>query len=238
MNKHIHVQAHRGASLERRENSLESFQRALEIGADSIELDIHLLQDGMLTVYHDFYVPVSFKEKKFVCELQGKEMQTLGAPTLPEVFEQLKILGSSKLLWLDLEIKYLENNTQSPKREAIADAVLRAVSLHWELSRTRFRSFDWNILKVFQKSVPTFQTIPLVGKEESDLLKALELQPEWIAPHFSVINERVISWFHRSGVKLMPYTVNSLSEWKKLSDWGVDGITTDDPRGLLQFLGK
>jgi len=236
MNQYLHVQAHRGASLEKRENSLESIQRAVEIGADSIEIDVHLLRDGTLIVFHDFFLPGS-KKRQFICEQDLSEIRSLRAPTLSEVFELVKSIPS-RLLWLDLEIKYLEGNPQSPEREKFVEAVLKNVSLSWDLNRTRFRSFDWKILKLFHETVSTFQTIPLLGREETDFSGALELQPEWIAPYFGTLNEKTISWAKRSGVKLMPYTVNSISEWKKLIDWGVQGITTDDPRGLLTFIGR
>lgn len=238
MNQHLHVQAHRGASLEKRENSLESIERALEIGADSIEIDIHLLEDGNLIVFHDFFISAPTGKKRPVCEFNASEMQELGFPTLSEVFELLRKNPCSQLLWLDIEVKYLEKNAKTSTRQRVVDEVLRNVSLNWELSRTKFRSFDWNLLRLFHQMVPTFQTIPLIGKEEGDLKKALELQPEWLAPHVDLCTEKTISWAHGSGVKLMPYTVNSFSQWKKLAEWGIDGITTDDPRGLLQFLGR
>jgi glycerophosphoryl diester phosphodiesterase len=50
----VHVQAHRGASADRIENTLAAFQRAIEIGATSVELDVHVTRDGHLVVYHDF----------------------------------------------------------------------------------------------------------------------------------------------------------------------------------------
>ena len=236
MNQYLHVQAHRGASLEKKENSIESIQRAAELGVDSIEIDVHLLRDGMITVFHDFFLPGS-ANSQFICDQNTSTMRDFGAPTLPDVFECLKSM-SSRLLWLDIEVKYLEGNPHSPEREKIVDSVLKAVSFNWELNRTRFRSFDWKLLKVFHKSVATFQTIPLLGRNENDFSKVLELQPEWIAPYFGTLNDKTVAWAKRAGVKLMPYTVNSPTDWKKIMDWGVQGVTTDDPRALLEFLGR
>lgn len=237
MNPNLHVQAHRGASIEKRENSLESIERALDLGADSIEIDIHLLKDGSLAVFHDFYLPSSGKPK-FIGEMTSWEMKSLGAPELSQVFQLLKSKSSSKILWLDLEIKYSEKNPESPERVKLANSVLDCVSSNWKLSSTRFRSFDWKILKEFQKSISSIFTIPLLERGESDFSKVLDLQPEWIAPYFGDLNQEQITKAHQFGVKLMPYTVNDPSDWKKLSDWGVDGITTDNPQGLLRVLGR
>ncbi len=47
------VVAHRGASAQRPENTMEAYRRAVEVGADAIELDVHLTSDGQLAVIHD-----------------------------------------------------------------------------------------------------------------------------------------------------------------------------------------
>lgn len=47
------VVAHRGASAQLPENTMEAYRRAVELGADAIELDVHLTQDGQLAVIHD-----------------------------------------------------------------------------------------------------------------------------------------------------------------------------------------
>lgn len=54
MSNTFHVQAHRGACAEYLENTLPAFARAIEVGADSIELDVHMTKDGHLVLYHDF----------------------------------------------------------------------------------------------------------------------------------------------------------------------------------------
>lgn len=217
---------------------MESIQRAVELGADSIEIDIHLLKDETLSVFHDFHVPAS-TAPKFIGDLTVWEMKKIGAPTLLEVFGLLKSFPSSNLLWLDLELKYLEGHPSSPEREKLVEAVLDCVSMNWQLNRTKFRSFDWKILKCFQaKSVSSVQTIPLLGKTDGDFNEALKLQTEWLAPHVDMLDEKRVSWAHRLGLKIMPYTVNFPADWKKLAGWGVDGITTDDPEGLLQFLER
>ena len=50
---HPEIIAHRGASHERPENTLPAFTRAVELGADGVELDVHLTADGALVVHHD-----------------------------------------------------------------------------------------------------------------------------------------------------------------------------------------
>ena len=51
--KPIEIIAHRGASRDRPENTIAAFTRALDLGADGVELDVHLRSDGVLVVHHD-----------------------------------------------------------------------------------------------------------------------------------------------------------------------------------------
>jgi glycerophosphoryl diester phosphodiesterase len=55
----IEIIAHRGASRERPENTIAAFARALDLGADGVELDVHLRSDGVLVVHHDAIAQVS-----------------------------------------------------------------------------------------------------------------------------------------------------------------------------------
>lgn len=48
--------AHRGYSQKYPENTSISFQKAKELGADGVELDVHMTSDGILVIHHDYYV--------------------------------------------------------------------------------------------------------------------------------------------------------------------------------------
>ena len=52
----IKLVAHRGHSEKFPENTLAAFKAARDLGADAIELDVHLTQDGQLVIHHDYYL--------------------------------------------------------------------------------------------------------------------------------------------------------------------------------------
>ncbi|MBI2467463.1 MAG: ABC transporter permease subunit [Candidatus Rokubacteria bacterium] len=87
--------AHRGASHEEPENTLRAFERAVERGADLIELDVHLSRDGAVVVIHDERVEQTTSGRGAVRELTLAELSRLDAgrgeriPTLAEVVERL-----------------------------------------------------------------------------------------------------------------------------------------------------
>jgi glycerophosphoryl diester phosphodiesterase len=72
--------AHRGASRECRENTLPAFARALELGADGIELDVHASSDGVIVVHHDFVPRAEPPTPKLagrpIAELTARELRS------------------------------------------------------------------------------------------------------------------------------------------------------------------
>ena len=81
------VVAHRGGSALGPENSLENFQKALELGVDAIELDIHQSADGHLMVIHDISLKRTHGVDKRVDELDLTALQGYGVPTLQEAID-------------------------------------------------------------------------------------------------------------------------------------------------------
>lgn len=96
------VWAHRGASGYCPENTLAAFQKAVDLGADGVELDIHLTKDGALVVTHDESIDRVSDHKGRVCDYTLDELKSfdfsygnmayegIQIPTMGEVFELLK----------------------------------------------------------------------------------------------------------------------------------------------------
>ncbi len=88
--------AHRGASAYEPENTLRAFRRAIELGADMSELDLHLSKDGALVVMHDYSVQQTTNGHGSISELTLDELQQLDAgegeriPTLQQVIDLVR----------------------------------------------------------------------------------------------------------------------------------------------------
>jgi|LakMenEpi03Aug12_release.lakeMendotaPanAssembly.Ray.scaffolds.fasta_scaffold28245_10 glycerophosphoryl diester phosphodiesterase len=249
MSKTIHVQAHRGASYEKTENTLEAFKTALEIGADSIELDVHLSSDGVPFVFHDFVIsPEKTEGLQRSCpikELSFDEITSLKwksgrspIPSLEEVFKELSKLDTAGFSWLDIELKR-EPNSLVPATEVFVSKVIQLVNRFWKLEKATFRSFDFDLLKEIKSQCSSARITALIDEKNRDFSKIIsELKPNWIAPYFKTLSEEKIRIAHQLGVKVMPYTVNEQQDWEKLINWGVDGMTTDKPRALLDYIKR
>ncbi len=110
---------HRGSSGQARENTIESFRRALEAGLDGLELDLHRTRDGVLVVYHDFDLA-----GQPIAEMEWPLLQQQ-APWMPRI-EQVLELAEEFPAWLNLELK--SQPGPSDGRETLLAQVLRAWS--------------------------------------------------------------------------------------------------------------
>lgn len=249
MSPSFHVQAHRGASLEQKENTLESVVCAALMGVNSIEVDLQLTSDSVPILFHDFSVSpkdtLNQSQSRLVSELSFEALMSiewkdkrLQVPTLESVFKKLQTMNLKEFQWLDIEIKIQRGIKDADRKELMVEKALWVVQEHWDLKRTAFRSFDWEILKRLKEKSPQARIIPLLEKNEGDYQKALKIGSEWIAPCISTLQKENLKGAHQAGVKVMPYTVNEPQKWSQLIEWGVDGVTTDNPRALLEFLKK
>lgn len=247
MKQRLHVQAHRGASLEAYENTVESIVQAVKLGAHSVECDIQLLKDHHCVVFHDFFIqPQQTKNdtrELFISNLTWSELKavqwkepSLKIPLLQEVLAALKKIKIPQEFWLDCELKYDVRNPESPPREAILNHFMACIENFWSWNHTVVRSFDWEILELLAMKNPKIRRIPLLDRRSPDFVGAQKMSSGWIAPPKEIVTEEQVSALQKAGFELMVYTANEPQDWQRLLDLGVGGITTDDPRGLLKFV--
>lgn len=220
MLKNFEVQAHRGASKTAKENTLEAFLKAQQIGCDSIEMDLHLTSDGEVVVMHDFL----WQGKPIIQQtsLQGQFL------LLKTVFQALK-----PTIILDLELKRDPAHPDwSAAPKVFVHHLVQLVHSEWK-GPVRVRSFDSLLLQELKLQAPKLERVALVEDGASWESAVSSTDPQWIAPYYRSVNAERVKWAHSKGLKVMPYTVNDPATWKTLLSLGVDGITTDDPAALM-----
>ncbi|MFD1957733.1 glycerophosphodiester phosphodiesterase family protein [Paenibacillus thailandensis] len=144
------VSGHRGYKARYPENTLLAFQRALEIGVDMLEFDLHMTKDGHIVVIHDHTVDRTTNGTGEVGELTLRELKELDAggwfgpafeglkiPTLEELCELLQ--GYPDVL-LNVEIK------RGPRAKATADAAVATLDRYGYMPRSVFVCFDADVL--------------------------------------------------------------------------------------------
>ena len=233
------VIAHRGASGHAPENTLAAFQRAVELGAQFIETDLHLTRDARFVAIHDDVVQRTTNGKGRVRDLTLNELRELDAgkwfdrdfsgekvPTLEEVLE----FGRAQDVVFYLEIKF--------ERDWGMDrALVAALQAADAAPRTVVISFDAAAVDEVRRRDTSLMTGLLVEDPRVDALKAAtDAGARQICVRYDQISHELCSRARRAGLPLVTWTVNEADEMRAAIGIGVDGIMTDLPDRLRALL--
>ncbi|MCL9806505.1 glycerophosphodiester phosphodiesterase [Flavobacterium amniphilum] len=215
---------HRGAKGHVAENTIESFLKAFELGADGIELDVHLSADGEAVVIHDETVDRTIKNAAgFVKDFTVDEFKKLGIPTLVEVFH---ILPEDKLL--NIEIK------DPLATKIVVEEIGKILRLgEIQLQNILVSSFAWPILKEVKELNSLIRIGVLTeGDPEAALVFAKEISAFSIHPFFGSLNGDFVGKAKQNGFQIHTWTVNSSEDITFVRNLGVDAIISDFPDRL------
>ena len=241
--------AHRGASAAAPPNTLAAFKKAVELGADGIEFDVHFSADGVPVVIHDFTVDATTDGSGRVADLTLAQLKQLDAgtrfdpaftgeriPTLDEVLEAVSgRRGWGGELLLNVELK-----TTSPGDNGLERAVITLVEQHSLSRRVLFSSFNPFSLRRAKRIAPH---IPVGLLYDQGL--SLPLRRAWLAflaphearhPHYKMVDARYMAWARRRGYRVNTWTVDDPAEMRRLVGLGVNGIITNVPDVLRSVL--
>ena len=212
--------AHRGASREAPENTIAAFRRAQQLGADGIELDVHLTTDGVLVVHHDAMPRASPSPKlagKALHELSWSEVALFrvnGAP-IPRLEEVLDAVGSSLNIYCELK---------GAGTTAAACALLAGGA-----PRHAVHGFDHRQVARAEGLAPqlprgvlevSYHVQPLSGLAS---VHARDLWQQW-----EMIDHALVNDAHALGARIVAWTVNDAAPMSALAALGVDALCTDD----------
>jgi glycerophosphoryl diester phosphodiesterase len=143
----------------------------------------------------------------------------------------------ARRLRFDLELKALPFR---PDHEpgVLEAAVAEAVRAAGVADRTTVRSFDHRRVRRLRRLEPRLTGAVLVAHTAPAAPAELARQADavWYCPSYDFVDEELVRAAHAGGVRVLPWTVNDPDDWKRLLDWGVDGITTDYPDRLAERL--
>ncbi|WP_394776377.1 glycerophosphodiester phosphodiesterase [Flavobacterium sp.] len=218
--------AHRGANGYEPENTLKSFQKALDLNADGIELDVHLSSDGHIIVIHDETIDRTTNATGFVNTFSLAELTTFlidgkyQIPTLNEVFD----LVDKKCL-INIELKGLgtAGKVVALIEEYISDK-------NWNYNHFIVSSFNWDLL---QETSNLNSNIKIGVLTEEDLDKALafaeSIKAYAIHPDFQLLTLENTKEMQEKGFLVLPWTVDDSEDIRRIKSYNVDGIISDFP---------
>ena len=216
--------AHRGASRERRENTLPAFERALELGADGIELDTHATSDGVVVVHHDPVPRAESGQKGLqgrpIAALTANELRTFRFPDgswIPTLAEVADLVGDRSILYVELKARTIEQQVLGCLKPTRTRYALHSFD-HAAVQRSRRLASD----------VPTGILTSSYLLDPVGALHAAGARDYWQSLEF--VDRELVDRVHDAGGRVIVWTVNGRAEADALRAAGVDGICSDDLR--------
>lgn len=211
--------AHRGAKREFPENTLSSFRRAFELGADAVELDVHATRDSIVVVHHD---PTIGRHGPAIRDLTWSELERTGDAAIPRLQDVLEAIPASATAYVEIKALGIE--------QAVAETLLNVPV------RCAVHSFDHATIVRMREIAPKVARGVLFDGSISalnDVLSRSAARDVW--PHWPLIDQALVNRVHARGCRIIAWTVNTRDEAQRLAALGVDGICSDDVR-LLEEL--
>ncbi|MEW6052533.1 MAG: glycerophosphodiester phosphodiesterase [Nitrospirota bacterium] len=209
---------HRGAKAYETENTLESFSKAIELGANAIELDVRMSADDQVIVSHDDSLKKVYAKDTLIRGATLQELKALTGGRIATLQEALHAIGRKveKILVELKESGYEHKVLEIIRQEELEDRVILVSFLGDALARVRALH-------------PTIETGLVYNRLGNPIEAALKVNARYLLPLYRFVHRRDIAKAHRSNLKVIVWTVNSRAEAENFAAKDADGIATDKP---------
>lgn len=233
--------AHRGASAYAPENTIAAFRKAIEIGVDCIELDVHICKSGEIIVMHDPTLDRTTDLSGKISETPLEEIKRADAGAwfdegfsgepVPTLEEALNFIGERAITVVEIKDKWIADQVLETIRKA--DATERVVVI----------SFHPEALDGIRRGGSSIPTGLLIGESPEDeitqamrfIKTAAEVGAGMISLNHNLIRPRLAYEIRRRGFGLWAWTVDEINRMRELVRIGVMGITSNRPDLLNQI---
>jgi glycerophosphoryl diester phosphodiesterase len=215
------VIGHRGSPRDHRENTLASFRRAFEVGANAVELDVHGTADGAIVIHHD---PVTNSRsgepgpKLTIAEstLASLRDVPIADGPIPQLDELIAAVPANDSVYVEVKAKGIE--------EAVV-SIIRAAA-----KRCAVHSFDHRVARRIHDIAPEIPVGILQTSYPIDPIRPMhDALARDLWQHWELIDESLIERVHADGGRVIAWTVNDVEVARRLVAWGIDGICSDTP---------
>ena len=232
------VIAHRGASGYEEEHTWKSYDKAIEMGADYIEQDLQLTQDGHLVISHDSTVDRMTDGTGKIKDMSLSEIKRLRTPQGQEILtldELISHYGHSVKYYIETK------RPQDPQMDAELIRILEKhdlIGLNKTKGKVVIQSFSEESLRNIHEQYSDIFYVKLTSNpKEEDLDKVAEYA-NGVGPKHANMDKQFVEDAHARGLLVHPYTANSESDIQKVIDYGVDGFFTNYPDRGLRLMGR
>jgi glycerophosphoryl diester phosphodiesterase len=225
---------HRGAAALEPENTLRSFNKAIELRVDFVEFDVHRCKSGEIVVIHDEAVDRTTNGKGFVSEMTLQELKKLDAekgekiPTLQEAIDCCK--GKAKI--------YIEIKAKGVEEDVVAAAVKNGI-VNETIVKSFFHECSKNVKDIAAaKKIPLKTGILLVGNPVNIVDVARAAKADYVSANHNFVDERMASAIKKAGLGLTVWNCDTEHDIKRMMKLNVDAIGSNKPDLLMKVLGR
>lgn len=238
------VYAHRGYSGKYPENTMLAFEKAVEAGCDGIEMDVQLSKDGEVVVIHDELLDRTTNGKGYVKDYTLEELKKVDAslikpgpwgfqeiPTFDEFCEWLSKTEIVANVELKTSIIYY------PEIEKKCIEIIRKYGVEDKILFSSFNHLSVIKTKELAPDIPTGALVEIEGLMYAGYY-CNQYGIQYYHPDFCLLSEEAVIECKEHGIGINVWTVNSLESFEKLVEWDVDGVITNYPKVLYEWLHK
>lgn len=234
---------HRGASGYYPENTMQAFERAIDMGCHGIETDVHLTKDGIAVLCHDekidrttngsgLIMDFTYKE---LCRYDagikfGDEFKSQKIPTLIELLELVK----DKCISVNLELK--NNRIEYENLEKLVIKMVYEYNLEDKTIISSFNHYSVMKCKEFDNKIKLgfLYDDPLYKPGKYGKSSGVDA----LHPNYLTLKDYVIEEIKNEGLMINTYTVNDEEDMKRLVEQDIDIIITNYPDKLTDIIAK
>lgn len=230
----VEIIAHRGASYLAPENTVAASKLAWELGADAVEVDIHLSRDNKIMCIHDSDTKRTTGQDFKISETLSGQLRKLDAGSfknekykgekIPFLKEIIKSVPEGKELVVELKCK-----------SEVLPYLIKDVRKYGKNRKFVFICFDLQTIADTKKAFPDNKCYWLCGNRQllkQNLDKAANLGLDGVSLAYGIIDNEIATNVRDHKLELFTWTVDDSAEAKRLIALGVKGITTNRPGWL------
>ena len=228
--------AHRGFSGIYPENTMLAFKKAIEIGADGIELDVHLSKDGQVMIIHDEALKRTTGLDGVISDYTRAELEKISAgktkndefgfTPIPSLEEYLAFMAEHRDKITNIELKTAP--VYYPEIEEKTLELVRKFDLEKNII---YSSFNWLSIERMQRLGTISETGLLFSGmklyNQAHIIKSLGIN--YFHPDFNDLTDEIVKSYLDNKVGLNVWTVNEIEDMKVCLSWDIDGLITNFP---------
>lgn len=229
---------HRGYPAKFPENTLASFEGAMQAGCDMVELDVTITDDRKVVVIHDDTLDRTTNGKGLVGFSTLEEIKRLDAGSwfnprfsgerVPELSEVIQLTAGRCMLNIEIKESAFEETCPG---DSIERQVVGLVKAYGAMDRVIVSSFETRILRriAAMEAPPAIALISDHAADRAVLKMLLEMKAFSWHPRFKVLTRDQVEMMHAAGLRVFPWTVNTRRDVEKMLVLDVDGLICNDP---------